>query len=64
MAVEKGLLTAAGVAFVGFVGYKIIKKKKPKWIENARKSISDAQEGAAKLIEGAKESFREGYASA
>jgi hypothetical protein len=61
---EKGLLIAAGVAFAGFVGYKIIKKKKPDVLKKAKSSISDIKKRTSEIVEGAKESFHEGYVSA
>jgi len=64
MTVEKGLLVAAGVVFVGLVGYKIIKKKKPDVLEKAKKSASGIKKRTSEIVEGAKESFREGYAQA
>ena len=64
MVIEKGILTTAGVVLAGFVGYKIIKKKKPEWIEKTKESIAKTKDNFGKLIEGAKASFQEGYASA
>ena len=66
--VEKGVLTTlavvTGVAFAGLVGYKIIKKKKPELCEKVKKSVSNAKKRTSEIIEGARESFREGYAKA
>ena len=57
----KCLLVVAGVAVVGVVGYKIIKKKNPEFFKdvagNIKKSTND-------FFEGASEAFKEGYASA
>lgn len=61
---EKGILVTVGVVFAGLVGYKIIEKKRPELIEKAKKSVSDAKESASEVLEGARESFREGYAKA
>ena len=58
------VFTVIGVALAGFVGYKIVEKKKPEWIESSKKSLSNATEGTSKFFKGAQESFREGYASA
>ena len=62
--IEKGILITAGVVFVGAVGYKIIKKKRPDLIKKAKKSVSDVKERTLEIIDGAKESFRKGYADA
>ncbi len=68
MAIEKGLLaaaaTAVGVVFVGLVGYKIVKKKNPKLLNKAKESVENVKKTTSKVIEGAKKSFKEGYASA
>ena len=54
---EKGVLITTlavivGVAFAGFVGYKILKKKNV---------LPKLKESCAKTIEEAKQSFREGF---
>ena len=68
MAIEKGILTTlaavTGVVFVGLVGYKVIKKKKPELFEKTKKSVSNVQKRTSEIIEGARKSFREGYARA
>jgi hypothetical protein len=64
MTIEKGLLVVAGVAFACVVGYKIIKKKRPDVLKKAKKSASDIKKRTSEIIEGAKDSFREGYAQA
>ena len=68
MAIEKGVLatvaTVAGAAFVGLVGYKIVKKKKPKVLDKIKRSVQDMAKKPLEIIEGAKKSFREGYAKA
>lgn len=61
---EKSLLIIAGVAVVGVVGYKIIKKKNPEMLKNLEHSFSNISGSTAKLFEGAAQSFKEGYASA
>lgn len=65
---EKGLLataaTVAGVVFVGLVGYKIIKKKRPDAFKKVKQSISGAGKKMSGILEEAKESFHEGYAQA
>ena len=62
--IDKGLLAIAGVVLAGFVGYKIIKKKKPEWIEKTKETAANIKDGTLKAIEGAQASFSEGYASA
>ncbi|MBF0491071.1 MAG: hypothetical protein HQL15_10780 [Candidatus Omnitrophica bacterium] len=56
----KSLLIIAGVAVAGVVGYKIIKKKNPKFFENCAESIKNS---TGNFFEGATEAFKEGYAS-
>jgi len=53
----KSLLAIAAVAVVGVVGYKIIKKKNPEFLNKIK-------EGTNNFFEGASEAFKEGYASA
>lgn len=62
--IEKGLALTAGVVFVGLIGYKIIKKKKPDMLKKAKCSASNIKNRTKEVIEGAKASFREGYAKA
>ena len=68
MAIQKGALAAVaaavGVAFVGLVGYKIVKKKNPKLLNKAKESVKNIKKRTSKVLEGAKKSFEEGYASA
>ncbi len=64
MAFEKGLLVTASVVFAGLVGYKIIKKKRPDLLKKAKKSVFDIKKRTSEIIEGARASFREGYAHA
>ena len=64
MLVEKGLLTIAGITLAGFVGYKIVRKKKPEWVESIKKSILNSKEVTVKFFQGAKIAFQEGYAGA
>ena len=64
MAIEKGLLVAAGLVFAGVVGYKVIKKKKPDAFKNVRESVCNIKKRTFQIVEGAKDSFREGYAKA
>ncbi|MBF0384243.1 MAG: hypothetical protein HQL27_00075 [Candidatus Omnitrophica bacterium] len=61
---EKSLLTIAGIAVIGVVGYKILKKKNPKVLKDIKNSVSNIKQNTVKLFEGAAESFKEGYASA
>lgn len=58
------LLIAVGIVLAGVVGYKIIKKKNPEWIDKTKKALSNSTKGVTKVIDGAKQSFREGFASA
>ncbi|MBF0252338.1 MAG: hypothetical protein HQL29_00840 [Candidatus Omnitrophica bacterium] len=62
--VEKSILITAGVIFVGLVGYKIVKKKNPKLIDDAKVSLDKVKLKTDKIISSAKNAFREGYASA
>ena len=68
MVVEKGVLVSAatvvGVAFVGLVGYKIVKKKKPELLEKAKKPFRNIKKRTSEIVASAKQSFREGYAQA
>ena len=64
MTIEKALIATTGMVLAGVVGYKIVKKKNPKLIENTKKTISDITNAPVKFFKGARESFREGYASA
>ncbi|MBF0533023.1 MAG: hypothetical protein HQL23_08025 [Candidatus Omnitrophica bacterium] len=61
---EKSLLAIAGIAIVGVVGYKIIKKQNPKLLKDIGHSFSNIGDSTAKVLEGAAQSFKEGYASA
>jgi len=60
----KSLFTLVGMAVIGVVGYKVIKKNKPEWLDSAKNSIAKTTESVTDVLEGAKESFRDGYASA
>ncbi|MBF0521931.1 MAG: hypothetical protein HQL24_02625 [Candidatus Omnitrophica bacterium] len=60
----KSLLVVAGIAVVGVVGYKILKKKNPKILKDVQQSVVGIKNSTVKLFEGAAESFKEGYASA
>jgi len=66
--VEKGVLAAigivAGVGFAGYVGYKIIKKKKPLLFYNIKKTVTDLPEKGLNVVKDAKKSFQEGYRTA
>jgi len=62
--IGKGLLIIAGVVFAGAVAYKIITKKNPDMIKKAKKVVSDVRKRTTEIIDGARESFREGYAKA
>lgn len=68
MALEKGVLVTVavgiGAVFAGIVGYKILKKKKPEIIKKAKESVADTKKKASEIAQGARESFRKGYASA
>ncbi len=59
--IAKSLLVIAGVAVVGVVGYKIIKKKNPEFFKNCASKIKNCTNN---IFEGASEAFKEGYASA
>jgi hypothetical protein len=61
---EKSVLVTVGVVFAGLVGYKVIEKKRPDLIKKAKRSASDAKKSVSGVLEGAAESFREGYAKA
>lgn len=61
MIVEKGLLVTTVVVFAGFVGYKVLKKKKPAMFKKFKASIFNAGKKISEMAIGAKESFREGY---
>ncbi len=63
----KGLLVGAvivGGVFVGFVAYKVVKKKSPKFLATARKKASDIGKRTSEIVAEAKQAFSEGYASA
>ena len=62
--VGKGILITAGAIFAGLVAYKVMKKRKPELIDKGRQAVSDAREKTSEIIDGAMESFREGYAKA
>lgn len=68
MAVEKGVLATAaavvGVTFVGLVGYKIVKKKKPDLLQKLKKPFSNFKKRTSEIMSSAKKSFREGYTQA
>ena len=64
MGIEKGLVAVAGVVFIGFVGYKVIRKMRPEMMRKTGKTLSGITQKSADFIEGAKHSFREGYARA
>jgi len=53
-----------GGIFVGFVAYKVAKKKGPKLLATARKKASDVGKTASKIIADTKQEFSEGFASA
>lgn len=61
---EKTIGIVAGVALAGFVGYKIIKKKKPEIIDKAKRSVSNLKGKSLDVINDAKRSFRDGYNTA
>jgi hypothetical protein len=67
MAINEGVVgvaAAVGVVFAGVVGYKIIKKKNPDAFKNVTKCMTDIKDKTSKILDGAAESFREGYAQA
>lgn len=67
MVIEKGLAAVAaviGVAFVGVVGYKIIKKKNPDALKGVSKAIGKIKDKASEIAKGAADAFSEGYAQA
>jgi len=53
-----------GGIFVGFVAYKVVKKKGPKLLAAAGKKTSDVRKRASKIIADAKRGFSEGFTSA
>jgi len=59
--ITKTLLAIAGVAVVGVVGYKIIKKRNPEFFKDCAAKIKNSTNN---FFEGASEAFNEGYASA
>ena len=61
MVIEKGLLATVVVVFAGFVGYKILKKKRPRMLKELKTSVSDARKKMSEIVGEARESFREGY---
>ncbi|MBF0254739.1 MAG: hypothetical protein HQL11_06430 [Candidatus Omnitrophica bacterium] len=64
MGIDKGILIAVGVVLAGVVGYKVVEKRNPEAIKNAKKALAKAGKGVTDIIDSAKGSFREGYASA
>ena len=66
IAIDDGFWIGVGATAVavvaGLVTYKIVKKKKPKVIETARKSVARVKDKTAEIAKGAKEAFGEGYA--
>ena len=54
---------AAGIGFTGYVGYKILKKKKPLVIQNIKQSLSNLKDTSLNTVKHAKESFQKGYQS-
>lgn len=67
MAIDDGFWIGVGatavVVLAGLITFKVLKKKKPKVIEKAVKSVADAKKKTAEVAKGAKEAFREGYES-
>ena len=62
----KGLLIGAAVVggvFVGFVAYKVVKKKSPKLLATARKKASAIGKRTSEIVTEAKQAFFEGFAS-
>ena len=63
----KGLLIGAGAVgavLVGFVAYKVVKKKSPKLLATIKKKASDIGKRTSKIVVEAKQAFSEGFASA
>ncbi len=58
-----GSIVVAGV-FVGFVAYRIAKKKNPKLLKNARKKVSNIGKKTSAIAAEAKRAFSEGFESA
>ena len=50
------VVVAAGVAFAGVVAVKVIQKKNPDFVKNLKKKTSN-------ILNNAKASFKEGYAT-
>ncbi len=68
MAFEDGVWVGVGVAAVvivaGVITFKVLKKKRPKVIEKAAKSVISAKKKTADVAKSAKDAFREGYETA
>ena len=64
MTIVKALIVTTIAVLIGVVGYKVIKRKNPELIENTKNKISKITSAPTEFLKGAKDSFREGYASA
>ena len=53
-----------GGIFVGFVAYKVTRKKGPKLLAAASKKVSDVGKKASKIIADTKQGFSEGFTQA
>ena len=58
-----GAVVVGGV-FVGFVGYKVVTKKGPKFLGTARKNVSNIGKRTSEIVGKAKQAFAEGFAGA
>ncbi len=67
MSFENGVLVGAGATaaavVAGIVAYKVVKKRKPRIIEKAKKSVVGIKNKTFEIVKGAKGAFREGYVS-
>lgn len=58
-----GAVVVGGV-FVGFVGYKVVKKKGPKLLATTKKKVLDVGKRTSQIVGEAKQAFAEGFAGA
>jgi hypothetical protein len=58
-----GAVVVGGV-FVGFVGYKVVTKKSPKFLATAGKKVSNIGKRTSEIVAEAKQAFTEGFAGA
>ena len=67
MSAENGVLVGIGAAAVvvlgGMVAYKVMIRKNPDIIKKTAKSVDTVKDKASAAVKGAKDAFREGFAS-